>query len=58
MSQVCETATVVRKDHPDGKVDINKSDMTKDDVLWPDKPEPAGSKTVKSGEKAKTKPAE
>ena len=30
----CETVKVVRKDHPDGYTEINKSDMTKDDVVY------------------------
>jgi len=29
-----ETVVVVRKDHPEGKVTINKSDMTDKDVIW------------------------
>lgn len=28
-----ETVQVIRKDHPDGHVTINKSDLTKDDVV-------------------------
>ncbi len=34
MSDTCEIVTVVRKDHPAGKVDINKSDFKKDDVIF------------------------
>ena len=34
MSGVCEVVTVVRKDHPAGKVDINKSDLTDKDVIY------------------------
>lgn len=41
---IVETVTVVRKDHPDGKVDINKSDMKKDDVIFSDKPKEKPSK--------------
>lgn len=40
MTDKVETVTVVRKDHPDGKVDINKSDLTKDDVIYGEKPKP------------------
>jgi hypothetical protein len=29
-----KTVTVVRNNHPDGKVTINESDMTADDVLF------------------------
>lgn len=34
MSQSEETVLVVRKDHPDGKVLINKSDMKDSDVEY------------------------
>lgn len=34
MSDIVETVVVVRKDHPDGKVEINKSDLTEKDVLY------------------------
>ena len=44
---VVETVVVVRKDHPDGKVEINKSDLTDKDVIWSDKPAPKISKKAK-----------
>lgn len=37
MSEVLETVTIARKDHPNGKVDINKSDFAEGvDVLFVD----------------------
>jgi hypothetical protein len=44
---VVETVVVVRKDHPDGKVEINKSDLTDKDVIWSDKPVPKAPKKAK-----------
>ena len=44
MSDTCEIVTVVRKDHPDGKIDINKSDMTEDDVIFEAEVEQTGPK--------------
>ena len=44
---VVETVVVVRKAHPDGKVEINKSDLTDKDVIWSDKPAPKVSKKAK-----------
>lgn len=38
MSETCETVTVVRKDHPNGRVDINKDDMVESDVVWTPEP--------------------
>jgi len=46
-----ETVKVIRKDSVYGYAVINKSDMTKSDILWSDKPEvkevKAKSKKVK-----------
>ncbi len=40
MSEVLETIQVVREDHPDGYTEINKRDMSDDDVLYdPEKAE-------------------
>ena len=33
MSEILETVVVIRKDHPAGKVEINKSDLKPSDVL-------------------------
>ena len=34
MSEILETVQVVREDHPDGFTEINKCDMTDEDVLY------------------------
>lgn len=38
MTDTLETVVIVREDHPDGKVLINKADMKKDDVIYKEKP--------------------
>ena len=48
-SETCETVAVVRKDHPDGYIVINKSDMTKSDVEYnPEAPKKKASKKSKA----------
>jgi hypothetical protein len=34
---VVETVVLVRKNYADGKVEINKSDLTDKNVIWSDK---------------------
>jgi len=51
----CEIVTVVRKDHPYGRVDINKSDMTKDDVIWKAEKKEPEKKGIKQEVKSEPK---
>ena len=37
---IVKTVTVVRKEHPAGKVDINESDLKDSDVIYQDTPKP------------------
>ncbi len=39
MSNVCEVVKVAREDAPGGFVEINKTDLTEDDVLYDAEPE-------------------
>ena len=39
MTDTCETVVVVRKDHPNGSVEINKSDLQPGDVLFKEESE-------------------
>lgn len=51
-----ETVIIVRKDHPEGKVRINKSDMKDDDVIYTEKQEKVNAEsTNKRGRPAKKK---
>lgn len=36
---IIKTVTIVKKDHPAGKVDINECDLKADDVIYSDKQE-------------------
>ena len=45
-----EIVTIFREDHPNGKVDINKSDLKPDDVIYESKLE---QKQKKRSKKAK-----
>lgn len=48
MSDTCEVVKVVRKDHPDGFTEINKSDLTDKDQLYTEKTvKPAKTKASK-----------
>ena len=58
MSDIIETVTVVRDDHPAGRVDINKCDMQEGDVIYkaeqkPSKAELKAEAEAKADAKAK-----